>query len=180
MATDEKVKRKTIPKVVKDQSWAKWIGDDIAKAKCMCCGIHEIKMNSFHCGHVVALVNGGKSSVDNLRPICAACNLSMGTENLDDFRKRCGFDTLPVPTSSPTSPLPVSSSTSTPPLSVPSSEPPPSVRDIIREKANARSIEISEYKSRPLLISNEELNKLKQQQAMTGGSILMSLMKHSR
>jgi hypothetical protein len=84
-------KKKTVPKVVRDLAWAKWIGDDIAKTKCMCCGLNEIKMNSFHCGHIMAEVNGGKTTVDNLRPICAACNLSMGAENMDDFKARCGF-----------------------------------------------------------------------------------------
>lgn len=86
-----KPKKKSIPKVVKDLSWAKWVGDDIAKTKCLCCGINEIKMNSFHCGHVVAEANGGSTTVENLRPICAACNTSMGTENLDVFRAKCGF-----------------------------------------------------------------------------------------
>lgn len=84
-------KKKSIPKVVKDLSWAKWVGDDVAKTKCLCCGINEIKMNSFHCGHVVAEANGGSTSVENLRPICAACNTSMATENMDVFRARCGF-----------------------------------------------------------------------------------------
>jgi hypothetical protein len=92
MSTDEKkTKKKAVPKVVRDLAWAKWIGDDVAKTKCMCCGINEIKMNSFHCGHIMAEVNGGKTTVDNLRPICAACNLSMGAENMDDFKVRCGF-----------------------------------------------------------------------------------------
>ena len=86
-----KPKKKSIPKVVKDLAWNTWIGEDIARAKCMCCGVNEIKMNSFHCGHVTAEVNGGKTTVDNLRPICAACNLSMGTVNLNDFKKQCGF-----------------------------------------------------------------------------------------
>lgn len=86
-----KPKKKSIPKVVKDLSWSKWVGDDISKTKCLCCGINEIKMNSFHCGHVMAEANGGKTTVDNLRPICAACNSSMGTENLDVFRAKCGF-----------------------------------------------------------------------------------------
>jgi hypothetical protein len=86
-----KTKKKSIPKVVKDLSWAKWVGDDVAKTKCLCCGINEIKMNSFHCGHVVAEANGGSTTVENLRPICAACNTSMGTENLDVFRAKCGF-----------------------------------------------------------------------------------------
>ena len=87
----KKEKKKSIPKVVKDLCWNKWVGEDVARTKCMCCGTNEIKMSSFHCGHVIAEANGGKLSIDNLRPICAACNLSMGTENLDDFQNRCGF-----------------------------------------------------------------------------------------
>ena len=86
-----KPKKKSIPKVVKDLSWNKWIGEDVARAKCMCCGVNEIKMSSFHCGHVIAEANGGKLSIDNLKPVCSACNLSMGTENMDDFKGRCGF-----------------------------------------------------------------------------------------
>ena len=89
--TDKKPKKKTVPKVVRDLAWARWIGDDVAKTKCMCCGLNEIKMNSFHCGHIMAEVNGGKTTVDNLRPICAACNLSMGADNMDEFKARCGF-----------------------------------------------------------------------------------------
>lgn len=96
-----KTKKKSIPKVVKDLSWTKWVGDDVAKTKCLCCGINEIKMNSFHCGHVVADANGGSTTVENLRPICAACNTSMGTENLDVFRAKCGFARVsPNPSSS--------------------------------------------------------------------------------
>ena len=91
-----KPKKKSVPKVVKDLSWNKWVGEDTARTKCMCCGVNEIRMNSFHCGHVIAESNGGRSSVDNLRPICSACNLSMGTENMEDFKKRCEFKTLSV------------------------------------------------------------------------------------
>jgi hypothetical protein len=79
-------KKKSIPKVVKDLCWRKWVGDDIAKTKCLCCGTNEIKMNSFHCGHVVAEADGGLTTVENLRPICAACNLSMRTQNMDVFK----------------------------------------------------------------------------------------------
>jgi hypothetical protein len=86
-----KTKKKTVPKVVRDLAWNRWIGEDVAKHKCMCCEINEIRMNSFHCGHVIAEANGGKTTVDNLRPICSACNLSMGTENMEDFKQRCGF-----------------------------------------------------------------------------------------
>lgn len=78
--------KKSIPKILKDLTWQKWIGDDIAKAKCMCCGINDIKMNSFHCGHVLAEADGGPTTVDNLRPVCATCNLSMRTQNMDKFK----------------------------------------------------------------------------------------------
>jgi len=87
-------KKKSIPKVVKDHCWNKWVGDDIAKTKCLCCNLNEIKMNSFHCGHIIAEANGGITSVENLRPICKACNLSMGTTNLDEFKMRCGFSSV--------------------------------------------------------------------------------------
>jgi len=86
-----KQRKKTIPKVVKDLSWNKWIGENVARHKCLCCETNEISMSSFHCGHVIAEANGGLMSVENLRPICKACNLSMGTENMNDFKKRCGF-----------------------------------------------------------------------------------------
>jgi len=49
-------------------------------------------MNDFHCGHVIAEAKGGETVIENLRPICKKCNLSMGTDNLNDFRKRYGFD----------------------------------------------------------------------------------------
>jgi hypothetical protein len=132
---ESKPKRKAVPKVVKDQSWAKWIGDDIAKAKCLCCGIHEIKMNSFHCGHVLAVVNGGKTSVDNLRPICAACNLSMGTENLEDFKTRCGFNS--------TNSITIATSNTNVVNSVVEAK---TAREIIAERAKARALEISAMK----------------------------------
>ena len=87
-------RKKTIPKVVKDLTWQRWIGDDIAKAKCLCCGINEIKMNSFHCGHVISEADGGPTTVDNLRPVCATCNLSMRTQNMNTFKETHGLGYL--------------------------------------------------------------------------------------
>ena len=84
-------KKKSIPKVLKDLVWITWIGDRIAVAKCLCCETNEIRMNNFHCGHILAEAEGGGLSVDNLKPICAPCNLSMGSEHMDSFKTRCGF-----------------------------------------------------------------------------------------
>lgn len=96
-----------IPKVLKDHVWTRWVGDDVARTACLCCGLTEIKMNNFHCGHVVAESAGGATSVENLRPICATCNQSMGAENMDAFRLRCGFGgpPKPVPVAAPVVPV---------------------------------------------------------------------------
>jgi len=88
-------RKKTIPKILKDLTWQRWIGDDIAKAKCLCCGINEIKMNSFHCGHVISEADGGPTTVDNLRPVCATCNLSMRTQNMEKFKGQHGLGVTP-------------------------------------------------------------------------------------
>ena len=86
--------KKSIPKVLKDLCWKKWIGEHVSKSKCTCCEMNDITMNSFHCGHIQAEAHGGKLSVDNLKPICAGCNLSMGSENMNEFKLRCGFGVL--------------------------------------------------------------------------------------
>lgn len=78
--------KKTIPKILKDLTWQRWVGDHIAKTKCLCCGVNDIKMNSFHCGHVISEADGGPTTVENLRPICATCNLSMRTQNMEVFK----------------------------------------------------------------------------------------------
>ncbi len=87
--------KKSVPKIIKDLTWQRWIGDDIAKAKCLCCGINEIKMNSFHCGHVISEADGGPTTVDNLRPVCATCNLSMRTQNMEKFKGQHGLGVTP-------------------------------------------------------------------------------------
>ena len=86
-----KAPKKAVPKALKDSVWSKYVGDDKGQAMCHCCGMRQIKMNSFHCGHVVAEARGGATHLDNLRPVCALCNLSMGTRDMDAFRAECGF-----------------------------------------------------------------------------------------
>jgi hypothetical protein len=81
-------KKKSIPKSLKKKVWDKWIGPNIGKTKCLCCKHEEIRQIEFHCGHVIAEVNRGETTVENLRPICAQCNLSMGSISMDEFKKK--------------------------------------------------------------------------------------------
>ena len=80
-------KKQSIPKALKIAVWNKYFGEDVGKAKCLCCDITDITQMKFHTGHVVAEAKGGELNIDNLRPICESCNKSMGTRNMDDFQK---------------------------------------------------------------------------------------------
>jgi hypothetical protein len=78
-------RRKQIPKHVKTLVWNKYIGEEVASATCTCCRSTQISVRHFHCGHVIAESVGGNTNVNNLRPICAACNSSMGTQSMNEF-----------------------------------------------------------------------------------------------
>ena len=78
-------KKKNIPKNLKAIVWKEYIGEEIGKDYCCCCGYNTITQLEFHCGHVVAEKHGGRLQLSNLRPICVLCNLSMGSHNMIDF-----------------------------------------------------------------------------------------------
>ena len=80
-------KKKAIPAAIKKLVWNTHIGEDVGKAKCLCCKTTDITQMSFNCGHIIAEANGGEVIVSNLKPICQNCNSSMGTKNMDDFMK---------------------------------------------------------------------------------------------
>ena len=79
-------RKKNIPKTLKKEVWKKYIGNKI-KDLCFCCRINTINfMDNWSCGHIISEKNGGKTNINNLRPICTPCNLAMGTKNLYIFR----------------------------------------------------------------------------------------------
>jgi len=80
-----KLKKKSIPKVLKASVWITHIGKAIGMTKCPCCGVEDITQLNFECGHVVAESSGGETVISNLRPVCAGCNKSMGTMNMNEF-----------------------------------------------------------------------------------------------
>jgi 5-methylcytosine-specific restriction endonuclease McrA len=82
----KKYKKKYISSTLKRLVWNKWIGEEIGKAKCVCCKTTDIIQMSFHAGHIISEFNGGKTSISNLMPICQNCNSSMGRKNLYDFK----------------------------------------------------------------------------------------------
>ena len=81
------MRRNCIPKPVRTLVWNKYIGEENGLGKCNVCAT-EIKVSNFDCGHIVGAVDGGEDVVNNLVPICRMCNLSMGRENLNDFKQK--------------------------------------------------------------------------------------------
>ena len=70
-------KKSSIPKAIREQCWIKNFGQAFEHS----CYIHwcdnQINVFDFHVGHDKPESKGGTLSVDNLKPICARCNLSM-------------------------------------------------------------------------------------------------------
>ena len=74
---DIKKRKQSIPKNVRIIIWNHYIGEDIIKHRCLCCKKVVICNTNFDVGHVISEKNGGTHEINNLRPICFACNHSM-------------------------------------------------------------------------------------------------------
>lgn len=80
-------KKEIIPKTVRNVLWYIYF-DNSRTAKCQCCLIEDISISNYHVSHIVAESNGGKTSLENLKPCCMLCNTSMGKQNMNDFIKK--------------------------------------------------------------------------------------------
>ena len=76
--------RKNIPYSLRINIWNTYIGKSIREGKCYVCD-EDINLEAFECGHNISVHNGGKNTIQNLRPICGMCNKSMGSVNMDDW-----------------------------------------------------------------------------------------------
>lgn len=47
--------------------------------QCLCCG----EQKKLTADHVIPLVKGGTSNIDNIQPLCRSCNASKGTKTID-------------------------------------------------------------------------------------------------
>jgi hypothetical protein len=76
-------KRKNIPTKVRQMTWRKYVGNSM-DGKCWCCD-GAITFESWHAGHIIPASKGGPDTVDNLRPLCQSCNLSMSNRPMCEF-----------------------------------------------------------------------------------------------
>jgi len=78
-------KRKNIPQTVRNSLWTKSYNDNI-NGKCYVCN-GSITIHTFHAGHKTSVKNGGTNNIANLEILCPNCNLSMGSQDLEEFKK---------------------------------------------------------------------------------------------
>lgn len=80
-------KKEVICKTVRNVLWYIHFGD-VRTAKCKCCLVEDISISCYNVGHVIAEANSGKTSMENLLPMCMLCNTSIGKQNVNDFIKK--------------------------------------------------------------------------------------------
>jgi 5-methylcytosine-specific restriction endonuclease McrA len=77
---DSSRRRPTIPPQIKQEIWEGNFGNCCRHN----CYVEECKNEitawDFHAGHNIPYSEGGEDKIDNLRPICSKCNLSMGDQ----------------------------------------------------------------------------------------------------
>lgn len=83
--------KEKIPKTVKNSVWITYMGKQF-EGKCFCCESEIINVFTFICGHVISEKCGGKTTCKNMRPICSACNGSMGIKSMMCFMEEHGFN----------------------------------------------------------------------------------------
>jgi len=80
-----KNKRFAIPNELRIKCWEKYNKE--LNGRCFVCN-NNLRYSDMHAGHIKPVYFGGKNTIDNLQPICLGCNLSMGIQNLYDYKKK--------------------------------------------------------------------------------------------
>lgn len=78
--------KKQIPKALREQVWITNLGS-VFEAKCVVTWcVNKITVFDFEVGHNLPESKGGATTLENLRPICARCNKSMGNRySIDEW-----------------------------------------------------------------------------------------------
>lgn len=84
------IKKKNIPKAIKQHVWLYHIGTKFQdKCTVKWCN-NTITVFNYHTGHNIPESKGGTINIDNLRPICSNCNLSMNDKySIDEWNYLC-------------------------------------------------------------------------------------------
>ena len=76
-AKEKKYQKANIPKAIREQCWLDTMGKKYESSCYISWCSNKINVFDFHVGHHVPESKGGELDINNLKPICARCNLSM-------------------------------------------------------------------------------------------------------
>lgn len=84
----QKKKKAPIPKALREQVWIQNVGNHF-EHKCLVNWCQNtMNVFDFHVGHNIPESQGGATNIKNLKPICARCNLSMGSQySIEEWSK---------------------------------------------------------------------------------------------
>jgi 5-methylcytosine-specific restriction endonuclease McrA len=88
LSSTQQKKKANIPKALREQVWIQNIGNHF-EHKCLVewCK-NTMNVFDFHVGHNIPESQGGATNIMNLKPICARCNLSMGSQySIEEWSK---------------------------------------------------------------------------------------------
>jgi 5-methylcytosine-specific restriction endonuclease McrA len=82
-------KKKKIPKALREALWISFHRNNFEARCCTPWCPNVVNAYSFQAGHNIPESRGGLTNIGNLVPICARCNLSMGsTYTFDEWCKK--------------------------------------------------------------------------------------------
>lgn len=89
--------RRSVPSALREKVWRKHNTFKVdgeyrcsMDGRCFCCN-SAITYSNHQSGHIISDRHGGKTSVDNLRPVCGSCNKNMGSANMYEYMFRQGW-----------------------------------------------------------------------------------------
>lgn len=80
---DEKV-NKGVGQKIRKELWKKNFGDIDNEGCCHCCH-NPVFFENYHAGHIISVSKGGQDHLNNLKVLCADCNLAMGTLDMETW-----------------------------------------------------------------------------------------------
>ncbi len=86
---DTPYRKKKIPKALAEQVWLSRMGRKFEGRCCVSWCKNRITVFDYESGHNIPESKGGKTTLDNLVPICARCNRSMGDRySIDEWNAK--------------------------------------------------------------------------------------------
>jgi hypothetical protein len=80
-------KKATIPKKLREDLWRRYYPGRFV-GECQVCRDQFDALSAWHAGHIVSEAKGGSTTLDNLAPVCAECNLGMRTHDMRDWARK--------------------------------------------------------------------------------------------